>query len=255
MRAFLAWACVLSAIGCGDDDAGSVDSGPVEVDAGPAPACDIADTVCPTEPPFPNAPCVAPLSCTYEYTPTDGGGPGTKDWSFQCVDGHWQEMLLCGGCAPRTSESCRSPSAAPIAGATLTLLTATGAPLEDGASVPVIFGGQGGAMIQYMVRVGGIDPMDAPRCVTVRQAATLDTMPGMTELPLALRCGQSLPVFAILPDRPCEFRMYDVTLGIEVVGVTGTQTRNLQVMGGMCPRTLGDVDAGPADAGAADAGP
>jgi hypothetical protein len=241
LRFTIAAALALGLFACGDDDggdAGPADSGPDE-DAGPL-ACDAPDMVCPEEPPYPNGRCVGTLDCPYEHPMV----PGPGVWSFQCIDGAWRENLACGGCPPQTHEVCRTPTTEGMAGARVT------SGLADGATVMLVTGGQGGSMIQHTVNLSGIADLDDRRCVMVRQRVTLEGVPAELSVPVRLRCGRSLPMFAILPDCPREPRLYAMTLEIEVEGA-GMETIDLSVMGGLCPRGGFDGDAGPPP----DAGP
>jgi hypothetical protein len=222
-------------LGCGDDDGTPTPDASTEEDAGPL-SCDAPDSVCPEDAPYPNGRCVGALDCTYDSPML----PGPDDWTFQCVDGAWQEMLLCGGCAPQTYEACRTPIDTGMAGARVT------SGITDGATLVPVFGGQGGAMIMHTVNVDGLDDR---RCVEVRQRVTLEGIPAEITIPVRLRCGRSAPMFAILPDRPCEFRDYAATLELEVLGA-GSETLDLTITGGSCPRTLGpDAGDAPPDAG------
>lgn len=118
-------------------------------------------------------------------------------------------------------------------------------PFESGERIRPDFGGQGATMLFYRVRIGGAE---LPTCVSVTATVALDGMaapPGT--IPVKLRCGQSLRVFSIFPDNPCEFRDYTVRLDLSVEGV-GSTSVELVLEGGMCPRGI-EPDAGVPDAG------
>jgi hypothetical protein len=53
--------------------------------------------------------------------------------------------------------------------------------------------------------------------------------------PVTLHCGDSLGIFAVLPD-PCDDREYTVTMMVDVDGIGGTSAR-LRIMGGGCSLT------------------
>jgi hypothetical protein len=192
-------------------------------------SCLEPDRVCPEEPPLPGSPCEGMLVCPYS-----GGGMGT------CAGGVWAFDPGCdggGGCAPPLAEICRTPFAGTLSGGSVEIGPPDGPfrPFTDHEVVSATFGGQGGAMIGYRVRVNGVE---VPACMTVDAVVTYD---GMAPVPshrgIELHCGQTLSVYDILPDRPCEARIYPVTLTVEVVGV-GSTTATLDLMGGVCPRAL-----------------
>jgi hypothetical protein len=192
------------------------------------PSCAAPDTACPAEPPFAGAPCEGELVCPYSLPPREG--------SFTCTESRWQGELGCPGCAPPLSESCGEPFAG-SAPATVEIGPPSGElrAFDAGERVPIEFGGQGLAMISYRVRVLGDAP---PACVTVRAQSMLDEEgPVPTMRPVKLRCGESLPIYEILPGDPCVTRDYAVHLDIEVVGV-GRGAADLVVAGGRCPRAL-----------------
>ena len=188
---------------------------------------------CPVEPPLPGSPCEGMLSCPYDLgamatcaggvwlfdTGCDGGGPG-------------------GGCAPPPAEVCRDPFTGPLAGATVEIGPIDGAfrPFSDHEPVTATYGGQGGAMVAYRVRINGVVvPSD---CIDVSASVTYD---GMAPVPshhgVVLHCDQTLGIFDVLPDRPCESRIYPVSMTVVVEGI-GESTVSLDLMGGMCPREL-----------------
>lgn len=215
---------IVVAASCGDDDSVSGSDAGGGGDGGGS--CTVPDTTCPDTAPIDGAPCAGDLMCDF-----------TEGTSAMCVDGAWQ-TFDCPGCAPPLAESCRDPSTAALAGATVEIGPTDGAfrPFTDGERIRPSFGGQGGAMVAYRVRV---NHADAPVCSTVTATVTLDAMSSApARFPLKLHCGESLGVFTIFPDSPCEFRDYDVSLTVEVEGA-GSTSATLVLEGGMCPRTLG----------------
>lgn len=240
---------------CGDDDGTTADSGPPgpadsgpsdmssDTDSGPPIDCDAPATECPEDAPLAGLPCEGTFTCPYEY-PVGGG----IEWSFTCRDGRFEEMLLCGGCAPLPSESCRTPFEGTLGGGVVEIGpvgTEAFRPFEDGERIRPEFGAQGLTMFFFRVRVDG---EDLPGCVTVSASASLDGVPSAPSVyPVKLRCGQSLRVFTIYPTNPCEFRDYPVRFEVTVEGV-GQTSGDLVLEGGMCPRGI-EGDAGVPDAG------
>ena len=219
------WVALACAIGCGDDDRPAVDGGGGGSDSGGGEGCDVPDTACPETAPIGGAPCEGMLHCEY----TEG--------SFaDCTDGAWT-TVSCPGCAPPLAEGCRPPFDGTLSGASVVVGPADGAfrAFMEGERIRPSFGGQGGAMIAYRVRVEGAD---SPTCVAITATVTLDgASSAPATFPLKLHCGESLGAFSIFAESPCEFRDYAVTLAIEVAGVGSTST-SLVLEGGMCPRML-----------------
>lgn len=209
--------------GCGPV-AAPVDVGPGADASAP---CSEPDRACTEEPPLPGSPCEGMLSC-----PFPPGGVAT------CAGGVWSFDPGCdGGCAPPLAELCRSPFAGTLGRSRVELGPVDGPfrPFSAHEIIAATFGGQGGAMLAYRVRIDGAD---VPACMTVDAVVTYD---GMTPVPshraVELHCGQTLGVFEILPGSPCEARVYPITLDVEVAGA-GTATATLDLMGGLCPRTF-----------------
>lgn len=191
------------------------------------------DRVCPATEPFPGSPCEGMLNCDY------AGGIAT------CVAGEWTWETLCdggpigGGCAPPLVETCPTPFAGTLAGATIEVgPDEPGAfrPFAPGEHLTATYGAQGGAMLAYRLRVSA--PSGTPACVGTTTTLTYDAMPpGSVPSAVELHCGQTLRIYAILPDRPCETREYAVTLEVVVDGV-GEAVVPLVIDGGLCPRGL-----------------
>lgn len=222
MSRFASLGAVLALLACGGSPAPGTDGG--MGDAGGS--CTEPDRACTEDPPLPGSPCEGMLSC-----PFSGGGVAT------CADGVWSFDPGCdGGCAPPLAEVCRTPFTGTLTG-TVEIGPPDGAfrPFTDHEVVAAVFGGQGGGMLNYRVRVNGAE---VPACMTIDAVVTFD---GMTPVPshraIEMHCGQTLGVFDIFPANPCESRIYPTTLEVEVVGV-GSASATLDVMGGMCPRTL-----------------
>lgn len=253
----------LAALGCGDDDGGAmpadggppppVDGGardggpPPPPDAGPPIDCHAAATECPPDPPMAGSACEGTFSCPYTYPGVTG-----IDWTFTCVVGAFEENLACGGCPPIPSESCRDPFAGSLAGGSVEVGPVGAGPFRPfvpGERIAPEFGGQGATMLFFRIRVNGEEP---PACVSLHATVSLDgTASAATTLPVKLRCGESLRVFQIYPDNPCEERDYPVHLDAEVDGV-GSTSLDLVLEGGGCP--LGGLDGSDGGAGDADAG-
>jgi hypothetical protein len=185
-------------------------------------ACGEPDRSCPTDSPYPGAPCEGDLMCEYD------------SFLYECLGTSWS-AIGCPGCSPPLVDGCRDPFAGSLSGATVEI--GTGGfepfrPLRDGDRAGIVLGGQGLPMIEFRMRIDHAEP---PDCVSMNAMLTYEgmTVPSMT--PVRVRCGQTLGTFIILPECPFEPRLYDVTLSVDVPGV-GSVTRNLQIMGGMCPR-------------------
>lgn len=213
---------VACGVACGTAPTGT-DGGTADAGA----SCSEPDRACTEDPPLPGSPCEGMLSC-----PFPGGGLAT------CAGGVWSFDPGCdGGCAPPLAELCRTPFSGTLAGGRVEIGPPDGAfrPFTEHEVVSASFGGQGGAMIAYRVRVDGVE---VPACMTIDAVVTYDGMaPVPSHRAIELHCGQTLGVFDILPDRPCESRIYPVTLAVDVVGV-GRSTATLDLMGGLCPREL-----------------
>lgn len=206
--------------GEGEPDGGSGDDGGAEGDAGPLPeSCAEPDTECPAVQPVPSGPCEAPLSCEY----LDANGVDT--WTYECAGGRWTADVECnldGGCpVPPLAELCLDPFAETLEGATVELGSADVAlpfaTFEDGDDVDLVVGAQGGAMITFRLAVRGDD---VPGCVGATMTVTADGVAAAPQTArIALHCGVSLPVFAILPTEYCEAATIPVELHVEVEGI------------------------------------
>jgi hypothetical protein len=222
MRKALTIAIVLA--GCGS-------SAPME-DAGPPPNCDEPDRACPSGAPVWGGPCEGTLSCPYESC-----GPDADD-VYECVAGEWSLTMpaACAGGGPPLAESCTNTFAGTLEGGRVWISAdRAGAPeLGDGDAIEVAFGAQGFAMVPYRVHVEGTGEL--PACVALTATVSLDEIAGAAAPhDIRLRCGSSLRIQDILPSLPCEFRSYAVHLDVAVEGV-GSVSRDLTLMGGMCPR-------------------
>lgn len=210
--------------GCGGDDSPDPDAGPgVDAsagDAGPDPlGCVEPDRSCPEDQPVPSAPCEGALECEYE----DPNGVDT--WIYECEGGVWIADLngcqLDGCPVPPLGELCLEPFQGTLDGATVDLgpadATRPFAPFEDGEEVRLIVGAQGGSMIAFRLRVQGAQ---APECVGATLAITADSAAADPQLMrVALHCGLSLPLFAVLPGEYCEPATVPVDVEVELDGV------------------------------------
>jgi hypothetical protein len=217
---------------CNADDA----PGDGGADDGGTTMCGVPDTACPADAPLAGAPCEGALSC--EYIHPDSGAT-EPDWEFACTSGAWELVRLdCLGCAPPLVERCSDPFEGTLDGASFELGPVSEvafAPFAPGVHTAPVFGGQGLAMIEFRVRV---DPLTAPGCMTFRIQASMEGVDGdLQTLPAKLRCGETLRMYAILPSNPCEFREYLSQLTVEIEGI-GSETVDLVLDGGSCPRTL-----------------
>lgn len=198
-------------------------------DGGPPVACGTPDTVCPPEVPFTSAPCEGTLDCDYMGT-----------YQASCVDGGWSVVPLCDGppgtsCVAPLVEDCDVPFAGALTGATVTI----GPPGEqrafaDDELVMVEHGAQGLSMIEWALHVEGVEV--PPDCVRARVSFVYEGAPSpVVAQPTTLHCGDAYPTFNVLPDRPCEARIYALEMTVDVDGVGSAHAR-LRLMGGLCPR-------------------
>jgi hypothetical protein len=226
------------ALGCDADppapaatDAGHGD------DAGPPPveACDEPDRACPDAAPYGGAACEGDLACSFVHPDAGGTEP---DWFFECREGQWVETeLRCFGCQPLLAEACPVPFIGTLPDATVALGPVTGeafAPFAEGARVQPVFGPQGLAMLDFQIHVEADAP---PTCASVTIGSSLEAM-SVDGVPqrLRMRCGNTLRVFTMLPDLPCESRDYAAAIEVDIQGV-GSTTASVIVEGGSCPRT------------------
>ncbi len=189
------------------------------------------DTACPDGAPVWGGPCTGTLSCPYASM----CGAGSED-GYTCVDGSWSltSPAPCAGGMPPLSESCRTPFAGTIDGASIVITEdrAGAPPLVDGDTIELTVGAQGLTMIPYRVRVEGTDV--PPTCVSVSALASLEGVSATRTTHAArLRCGGSLRIQDILPDNPCDPRVYAVSIDVTVLGV-GQRSVSLMAMGGNC---------------------
>lgn len=177
--------------------------------------------------------CEGSLRCELE-----GCGPGAED-VYECQGGQWTLTVPgCIGGTPPLAERCETPFAGTLTGARVWIgADRAGAPeLRDGDSVEIAFGAQGLAMVPLRIHVDGVDPASVPSCVRATVTLSLDgEASAPSSQPVRLRCGSSLRIQEILPDLPCEFREYAISVDVIVDGV-GAVHRDLIAMGGMCPR-------------------
>jgi hypothetical protein len=200
----------------------SEENGPT--DAGQSISCDEVLKTCPESRPPAETACEGSLVCEYE------------DARYTCEQGRLREEILVPGGSPAVAERCKDPFAGTVTGATLEVGPATGGfrPYLATDRVQPVFGAQGFAMVDFRLHVAGIET--APECVGLKIGGRLDGMDFPPQsFGVVLRCGQSLRVFAILPERPCEIRDYGVELSIEAEGV-GTANAAVILEGGRCPR-------------------
>ncbi|MBX3131494.1 MAG: hypothetical protein KF718_32555 [Polyangiaceae bacterium] len=208
----------LLALGCGTDEpwgAAAPDA------AGPPPACDAPDTVCPASLPHVGGPCAVPERCDYER------------WAFECHAGHW--VAFCGAsgveCVPTLAESCSPVDAEPRAGGRVEVGPGSAAPFRpfaEGELISLTWGAQGAPMIPYRLRVVHPEPPSCAR-VTARIEVGTVTAPE-TVSNVRMRCGESLLVHEIFPGElaSCSPEPLDVWLTVAVAGVA-EQRRRLKV--------------------------
>ena len=204
-------------------DAGGVDDAAPEI-------CEL-DLACAESAPVWGGPCAGALVCAYPAS----CAAGTED-QYECVGGGWSLTVPapCRGRTPALTESCLTPFAGTLAGARVVITEdRPGAPpLADGDRVELALGTQGLAMIPYRVRVEGTEA--PPTCANVSALVTLEGVSATRAThPARLRCGGSLRIQDILPENPCDPRLYAITLQVTVIGV-GEQTVSLMAMGLDC---------------------
>jgi hypothetical protein len=222
----------------GSDAGAGHDSGTLPVtDAGPRPdgapvpvGCGEPDTACPAELPFTSGRCAGSLVCEYSGYQATCTSAGLWNVEPQC-DG----VPPGGACLPPLIESCDSPFAGTLAGASIRVGPfGEDRAFAEGELVPVVFGSQGGAMIAWTLHVDGVET--PPECVEAEVMLTVDeSEPYVVTQPMTLHCGHSLMTLQILSDRPCEIREYAITMVVRVAGI-GEQTLHLRTMGMPCPR-------------------
>jgi len=209
-----------------DDDGGTVD----DDGGGPGPKtkdgeCGIIDIACPADKPFAGAPCEGSFSCTY--------GDDVATWTSTCDGTTWREVVECsdpvlgGACGgvPPAAERCSQAFSGTME-ATLEMGPPPGSgpfrPFEDGELVAPEIGGQGSAMVWFVVRVNGQEP---PECARVTSDLVgevfFDHNPQVSDV--KLRCGASLGMYAVVPHADCESleegSTFDVTFTVDVQGI------------------------------------
>ena len=221
--------------GEGEPDASHDQDAGADPDAGETPSgCAEPATECPAERPVPSGPCEGALSCDY----LDANG--VDHWTYDCRGGHWLADVECnldGGCpVPPLAELCLDPFTGTLDGATVQLGPADVAepfrPLTANDQVPLILGAQGGSMISFRLAVGGVE---APACI----GATITVTAGGVGAPpqdsrIALHCGVSLPVFAILPSEYCEAATIPLEIDVQIEGIGSAHAVLAFVSEGMC---------------------
>jgi hypothetical protein len=221
---------VLALSGCPDTNMHSVSDAPNAArDAAPD-LCE-TDRVCPELAPLGGGRCEGALTCQF---PTSCGG--VLQDSYACQEGRWvQTMSMCIGAPPVLAELCTMPQTTGLAGATFEVTPdlAGAAPYTDGQRVELTIGPQGGAMLPYRVRIGGVDV--PPTCIQTRTRLTMEGETRMTDERLRVRCGTTMRVYDILPTCPSGARDFNFDFEITVEGI-GTQTLRLVTTGGPCPR-------------------
>jgi hypothetical protein len=238
MRSVLALALLPFLIACtevGDDDEASGGGGAGGADAN----CSAPDTSCPSEMPFPGAPCTGALACDYDDPVTP--------WHWDCVDGRWSGTPDCseivgGACGvPESAEACPGPFSGTLSGATVAIgPSEVGKPFrafQSGEPAEIVWGPQGGAMIFYRVQVDGAD---VPGCVSITITVTPTGMsPHSVERPVRLRCGETLSMYEVLPEGGCvSSDPVETMIRVEVAGV-GTAEVILVVPGDAFCAALG----------------
>jgi len=224
--------CLLACSGDDDDDDNGRDGGEGEADAAadsdagadpdagdPPQGCAEPDTECPADQPVPSGPCEGTLSCDY----LDGNG--VDHWTYQCAGGHWVADVECnldGGCpVPPLAELCLDPFTGTLDGATVTLGPADVAQpfraLTEADELRLVVGAQGGSMVSFRLAVQGVD---APACIGATLTVTADGVQAQPQTTrVALHCGVSLPVFAILPSEYCEAGSFPLEIDLQIEGI------------------------------------
>jgi hypothetical protein len=131
---------------------------------------------------------------------------------------------------PPLAELCLDPFEGTLAGASVMLGSPDVAeaflPLATGDEIPLVVGAQGGAMTIFRLAIAGVET--PPECIGARITVTADGVAApVQEVRIALHCGVSLPVYAILPTEYCEPATIPVELQVEIEGV-GTGTASVQ---------------------------
>lgn len=197
------------------DDCGAEE--PVPRKGGPG--CATVDRECPAERPHPGGPCEGELSCEYVDAAT-----GTI-WLYDCTGGAWS-VTADDESTPPLAELCLDPFQGTLDGGFLEIGPAQALepfrPFHDCERVFPRWGPQGGAMIPVRLRVTGVD---APECVIVRLTLrrgveTSEPTAGR----VALHCGESLAVFALLPWE-CGQQSVDLRVEAEVEGIASATAR------------------------------
>jgi len=83
--------------------------------------------------------------------------------------------------------------------------------------LPLVVGAQGGSMVTFRLAVSGVE---APACigaVITVTAGGVQAEPQSTRV--ALHCGVSLPVFAILPTDYCERATIPLEIDVQIAGI------------------------------------
>jgi hypothetical protein len=178
--------------------------------------CELPDQACPVDAPAEGNACLGELACLYVHPDFPSDPMGSR---FTCVEGAWREEVLCDGCGPRRSESCRTPDTTSAPGEVRLTLS----------DPPIVFGSQGLAMVAYTVAID-----DGRGCVELRETTTIDGMTAPGEHTAALHCGASRTIYAILYDLPCTAPSHAIGLEVEVVGV-GRASTSFEWHGEGCP--------------------
>ena len=189
------------------------------------------DRVCPELAPLGGGRCEGALTCSF---PTSCGGV-FRD-TYACEGGQWSlTQGMCEGAPPVLAELCTMPQTTGLSGAVIEVTPdiAGAAPYVNGQRVTLVVGPQGGAMLAYRVRIGGLEV--PPTCIQTRTRLTIEGLTRMADERLRVRCGTTMRVYDIFPMCPSGTRDYDFDFEITVEGV-GTQTLRLVTMGTACPR-------------------
>ncbi len=202
-----------------DTDTDSDSDTDTDTDTATDPGCNTPDVVCPEEHPHPGGLCEGDLACEYVEDP--------NTWHYTCSRGAWDADVDCqteGGCSPPLTENCADPFAGELEGARIRIGPADMAepfrPFTADDELDLIWGSQGSPMIAFRIDLEGAPA--PPGCVLAR-FVLLSEAEGSSEATvdrIRLRCGQSLPTYAIVPfggDLACATEAGEIPIRIEVV--------------------------------------
>lgn len=213
------------AIGC------PTTSAPPDAALDAAPDICETDRMCPESAPLGGGRCEGALTCQYATS----CGTAFRD-SYACQEGHWtQTMSMCIGAPPVLAELCTMPQTTGLTGATFEVTpdVAGAAPYANGQRVELTIGPQGGAMLPYRIRIGGVDV--PPTCIQTHTRLTMEGASRNADERLRVRCGTTMRVYDIFPRCPGAGRDFEFDFEVTVDGI-GTQTLHMVTPGGLCPR-------------------